>query len=174
MVHNFWRERKAEADSNRGPFAYQPNRLTGNRLCQRRPLDLQLRVCRSSASNLSADRGSGASSSLLFCHLWAQYKPCHLYKYTQYMHRIWNGRQRGQVSEMEHLTRGHPFKTFLFYMKYQFLQTVMSVNCYICLTPLSPEKHWRGMYVTILSLPQWLILLFFFFFSFFWGGGGGG
>ena len=25
--HNFWRERKAEADSNRGPFAYQPNAL---------------------------------------------------------------------------------------------------------------------------------------------------
>ena len=22
--HNFWRERRAEADSNRGPFAYQP------------------------------------------------------------------------------------------------------------------------------------------------------
>ena len=25
--HNFWRERRAEADSNRGPSAYQPNAL---------------------------------------------------------------------------------------------------------------------------------------------------
>ena len=25
--HNFWRERTAEADSNRGPSAYQPNAL---------------------------------------------------------------------------------------------------------------------------------------------------
>ena len=25
--HNFWRERRAEADSNRGPSAYQPNTL---------------------------------------------------------------------------------------------------------------------------------------------------
>ena len=25
--HNFWRERRAEADSNRGPSAYQPNSL---------------------------------------------------------------------------------------------------------------------------------------------------
>ena len=34
--HNFWRERIAEADSNRGPSAYQPNALplgqTGSRL----------------------------------------------------------------------------------------------------------------------------------------------
>ena len=33
--HNFWRERRAEADSNRGPSAYQPNALplgqTGSR-----------------------------------------------------------------------------------------------------------------------------------------------
>ena len=27
--HNFWRERRAEADSNRGPSAYQPNALPG-------------------------------------------------------------------------------------------------------------------------------------------------
>ena len=26
-VHNFWRERRAEADSNQGPSAYQPNAL---------------------------------------------------------------------------------------------------------------------------------------------------
>ena len=26
--HSFWRERRAEADSNRGPSAYQPNALT--------------------------------------------------------------------------------------------------------------------------------------------------
>ena len=25
--HNFWRERRAKADSNRGPSAYQPNTL---------------------------------------------------------------------------------------------------------------------------------------------------
>ena len=25
--HNFWRERRAEADSNQGPSAYQPNAL---------------------------------------------------------------------------------------------------------------------------------------------------
>ena len=25
--HNFWRERRAEVDSNRGPSAYQPNTL---------------------------------------------------------------------------------------------------------------------------------------------------
>ena len=25
--HNFWRERRADADSNRGPSAYQPNAL---------------------------------------------------------------------------------------------------------------------------------------------------
>ena len=25
--HNFWREKRAEADSNRGPSAYQPNAL---------------------------------------------------------------------------------------------------------------------------------------------------
>ena len=33
--HNFWRERRAEADLNRGPSAYQPNALllgqTGSR-----------------------------------------------------------------------------------------------------------------------------------------------
>ena len=36
--HNFWRERRAEADSNRGPFAYQPNASplgqTGSQLMQ--------------------------------------------------------------------------------------------------------------------------------------------
>ena len=35
--HNFWRERRAEADSNRGPSAYQPNALplgqTGSHCC---------------------------------------------------------------------------------------------------------------------------------------------
>ena len=37
--HNFWRERRAEADSNRGPSAYQPNVLslplgqTGSTIC---------------------------------------------------------------------------------------------------------------------------------------------
>ena len=38
--HNFWRERRAEADSNRGPTAYQPNALplgqTGSRVAYRR------------------------------------------------------------------------------------------------------------------------------------------
>ena len=28
--HNFWRERTAEADSNQGPSAYQPNALRGS------------------------------------------------------------------------------------------------------------------------------------------------
>ena len=42
--HNFWRERRAEAVSNRGPSAYQPNALplgqTGSRFTPIQPVRL--------------------------------------------------------------------------------------------------------------------------------------
>ena len=43
--HNFWRERRAEADSNGGPSAYQPNALMLNQTGSRSPHPAQPLTC---------------------------------------------------------------------------------------------------------------------------------
>ena len=48
--HNFWRERRAEADSNRGPSAYQSNTLPLGQTDSRR--QMLLKCCFTSAETV--------------------------------------------------------------------------------------------------------------------------
>ena len=61
--HNFWRERRAEAESNQGPSAYQPNAL---------PLDWLTMICLFSAVQVYTTEG--AKTEWVLCHLWLS--PC--------------------------------------------------------------------------------------------------
>ena len=87
--HNFRRERRAEADSNRGPSAYQPNAL---------PL---------------GQTGS-QSNTMVLCHLlYYAYQRAHMFSDCPFWGRWWGtdtGRQWKQGVQLDPLASGFKFQ----------------------------------------------------------------